>query len=128
MPRCAEAATIAAVQRPVAEEERVRQNLRYEQQVICAKRYANFGQVFQKLYCRLFQPSLNSEQTSTPPNRTEGTTGALIEGAGGFKQGNAKEDPRKIECAAEQEQSVWVLRCVGEVGDLVGKFLEAILK
>ena len=68
MPRCAEAAASAAVQRLVAEEERVRQSLRYEQQVICAKRYANFGHIFQKLYCRLFQPSLNSEQTSTPPN------------------------------------------------------------
>ena len=67
-PRCAEAAAITAVQQLVAEEERVRQSLRYEQQVICAKRYANFGHLFQKLYCRLFQPSLNSEQTSTPPN------------------------------------------------------------
>ena len=67
MPRCAEAAAITAVQRLVAED-RVRQNLRYEQQVICAKRNANSGHVFQKLYCRLFQPSLNSEQTSTPPN------------------------------------------------------------
>ena len=68
VPRCTEAAAITAVQRLVAEEERIRQSLRYEQQVICAKRYANFGHVFQKLYCRLFQPSLNSGQTSTPPN------------------------------------------------------------
>ena len=68
VPRCAEAAAITAVQRLVAHEERIRQSLRYEQQVICAKRYANFGHVFQKLYCRLFQPSLNSGQTSTPPN------------------------------------------------------------
>ena len=68
VPRCTEAAAIAAVQRLVAEEERIRQSLRYEQQVICAKRYANFGHVFQKLYCRLFQPSLNSGQTSTPLN------------------------------------------------------------
>ena len=68
VPRCTEAAAITAVQRLVAEEERIRQSLRYEQQVICAKRYANFGHVFQKLHCRLFQPSLNSGQTSTPPN------------------------------------------------------------
>ena len=68
VPRCTEAAAITAVQRLVAEEERIRQSLRYEQQVICAKRYANFGHVFQKLYCRLSQPSLNSGQTSTPPN------------------------------------------------------------
>ena len=68
VPRCTEAAAITAVQRLVAEEERIRQSLRYEQQVICAKRYANFGHVFQKLYCRLFQPSLNSGQTSTPLN------------------------------------------------------------
>ena len=69
VPRCTEAATITAAQRLVAEEERIRQSLRYEQQVICAKRYANFAHVFQKLYCWFFQPSLNSEQTSTPPNQ-----------------------------------------------------------
>ena len=69
MPRCTEAAAITAVQRLRAEKEPIRQSLRYEQQVICAKRYANFGHVFQRLYCWLFQPLLKSEQTSTVPNK-----------------------------------------------------------
>ena len=56
------------MQRLFAEEERVRQSHKYEQQVICTKRHANFGHVIQKLYCWFFQPSLKSEQTSTPPN------------------------------------------------------------
>ena len=70
VPRCTETAAITAVQRLVAEEERIRQSLRYEQQVTCAKKHANFGHVFQTLYCRLFQSSLNSEQTR-PPNEVK---------------------------------------------------------
>ena len=92
----AEGAATTAVQRLLEDEERVRQSLRYEQQVICAKRYATFGHFLQKLYCRLFQPSFNFGADKHAAERTGGAMAALIEAAAQFKQGNAKEGHHKI--------------------------------
>ena len=105
MPRFTEAAAITAVQRLVAEEERIRQSLRYEQQVICAKRYANFGHLFQKLYCRLFQPSLNSEQTSTPPNELKEPRERSLKKLADSSKGTPKENTAKSNAPPDKNKA-----------------------